>query len=514
MRRREGTARHRGGRGLGRGLGDHGRAARSRPAAVGDRPRRAARRRPRGDRRPHPPRDGRRRELRALPLRGALGRARRRGRGRAATRARAATAPEQHRSRLDAGPAPARGDRPRARAPGEPDGAREADRLAAASSPSPPSRSADLRAIGKTRPGHVTVNDVFLAGVAGGLRDWLAAGARRLPRLRAQIPVSLHHRGEADTELGNRDSYFNVDLPVARARPGRPAGADQRGDRAPQAARRRRGALRALPRPRAPSSPRPRRAADRGRARRVQPLGLQRPGAARRAQVEGRAVERLCSVAEPADRHALRICAISCGGNVGIGLCTDPEAVEGVAELAASIDAALVRARRWRAAVSVPSAVALKLGINLGYWGIGPQGPDAVEAVRAAEARGFDSVWVAESYGSDCVSRARLARGADRDRSSSARRSCRSRRARRPRRRWPAPRSTRSPAAASCSASAPRARRSPRAGTACRTRSRGAEPASTSRSCARSSPARGRSSTRASTTSCRSRDGTRARARR
>jgi F420-dependent oxidoreductase-like protein len=48
--------------------------------------------------------------------------------------------------------------------------------------------------------------------------------------------------------------------------------------------------------------------------------------------------------------------------------------------------------------------VALKLGINLGYWGIGPQGADAVEAVRAAEARGFDSVWVAESYGSDCVS--------------------------------------------------------------------------------------------------------------
>jgi F420-dependent oxidoreductase-like protein len=46
----------------------------------------------------------------------------------------------------------------------------------------------------------------------------------------------------------------------------------------------------------------------------------------------------------------------------------------------------------------------LKLGINLGYWGIGPQGPEAVELVRAAEARGFDSVWVAESYGSDCVS--------------------------------------------------------------------------------------------------------------
>ncbi len=46
----------------------------------------------------------------------------------------------------------------------------------------------------------------------------------------------------------------------------------------------------------------------------------------------------------------------------------------------------------------------MKLGLNLGYWGIGPQGPDAVEAVQAAERLGFDSVWVAESYGSDVVS--------------------------------------------------------------------------------------------------------------
>jgi F420-dependent oxidoreductase-like protein len=48
--------------------------------------------------------------------------------------------------------------------------------------------------------------------------------------------------------------------------------------------------------------------------------------------------------------------------------------------------------------------MALKLGLNLGYWGIGPQGEEAVEAVRAAERAGFDSAWVAESYGSDVVS--------------------------------------------------------------------------------------------------------------
>ena len=48
--------------------------------------------------------------------------------------------------------------------------------------------------------------------------------------------------------------------------------------------------------------------------------------------------------------------------------------------------------------------MALKLGLNLGYWGIGPAGEDAVAVVQAAERAGFESVWAAESYGSDVVS--------------------------------------------------------------------------------------------------------------
>src|ERR671911_585278 len=46
----------------------------------------------------------------------------------------------------------------------------------------------------------------------------------------------------------------------------------------------------------------------------------------------------------------------------------------------------------------------LKLGLNLGYWGIGPQGDEATEIVLSAERFGFDSAWAAESYGSDAVS--------------------------------------------------------------------------------------------------------------
>jgi F420-dependent oxidoreductase-like protein len=48
--------------------------------------------------------------------------------------------------------------------------------------------------------------------------------------------------------------------------------------------------------------------------------------------------------------------------------------------------------------------MALKLGLNLGYWGIGPAGEDALEVVAAAENLGYESVWAAESYGSDVVS--------------------------------------------------------------------------------------------------------------
>ena len=44
----------------------------------------------------------------------------------------------------------------------------------------------------------------------------------------------------------------------------------------------------------------------------------------------------------------------------------------------------------------------LKLGLQLGYWGAGPPA-GAVEQVAEAEKLGFDSIWTAESYGSDAL---------------------------------------------------------------------------------------------------------------
>src|ERR687898_455635 len=41
----------------------------------------------------------------------------------------------------------------------------------------------------------------------------------------------------------------------------------------------------------------------------------------------------------------------------------------------------------------------LKLGLNLGYWGIGPAGEEAAEIVLAAESLGYESVWAAAMAG-------------------------------------------------------------------------------------------------------------------
>lgn len=46
----------------------------------------------------------------------------------------------------------------------------------------------------------------------------------------------------------------------------------------------------------------------------------------------------------------------------------------------------------------------MKLGVFLGYWGLGPDRDDGLELVQRAEEVGFESAWIAESYGSDVVS--------------------------------------------------------------------------------------------------------------
>src|SRR3954451_5177507 len=45
----------------------------------------------------------------------------------------------------------------------------------------------------------------------------------------------------------------------------------------------------------------------------------------------------------------------------------------------------------------------MKLGVHIGYWGMGLTREDQLEIVREAERLGYDLVWTAEAYGSDAA---------------------------------------------------------------------------------------------------------------
>ncbi len=198
---------------------------------------------------------------------------------------------------------------------------------------------AELKAIGASRPNHTTVNDALLAVMAGGLRSWLSADGATVGRLRAQVPVSLHHRDESAGDLGNRDSFINVDLPLSEQ------DSVTRLDliRAETAKRKQLGdaeelfdLFHALGRIPYLGTALQRLA---GSAREFSVAISNVPGPAASVTVAGRRVQHLFSSSEPAAHHALRISAISYSGDIGIGLCTDPRVLPDMAGLADRIDA-------------------------------------------------------------------------------------------------------------------------------------------------------------------------------
>jgi F420-dependent oxidoreductase-like protein len=45
----------------------------------------------------------------------------------------------------------------------------------------------------------------------------------------------------------------------------------------------------------------------------------------------------------------------------------------------------------------------MRLGLNVGYWGLGLTSEQQIQLVKEAESLGYDSVWAAEAYGSDAA---------------------------------------------------------------------------------------------------------------
>ena len=184
-----------------------------------------------------------------------------------------------------------------------------------------------LKRIGHSAPEGATVNDVVLAVVAGALRRWLPEASGIARDLRVQIPVCLHAREEEKGELGNRDSFMNVDLPIAEPDPQerlRFINAETRERKLDHDADALYAFFHALGRFRPLYKGVTRlTAGPREFALSVSNV----PGPRDRAVILGHAVEQFCSFAEPADRHALRVSVVSLGGELAFGLCSDPDAI-------------------------------------------------------------------------------------------------------------------------------------------------------------------------------------------
>jgi diacylglycerol O-acyltransferase / wax synthase len=199
---------------------------------------------------------------------------------------------------------------------------------------------ARLKRIGKAAGEGFTVNDVVLAVVAGGLRRWLEGTGSRPASLRAQVPVCLHLR-EGGTEIGNKDSFLNVDLPLDEPDPVerlRAINAETTEAKHDHDAETLYSFFHALGRfrplydgvTRIISGPR------------EFALSVSNvPGPRERPLILGREVHEFCSFAEPADRHALRVAVISLGGDLAFGLCSDPEAIGELNHLAEALEASV-----------------------------------------------------------------------------------------------------------------------------------------------------------------------------
>jgi hypothetical protein len=173
----------------------------------------------------------------------------------------------------------------------------------------------------------VTVNDVVLAVVAGGLRRWLPQVGGIADDLRVQCPVCLHAQEEDAGQFGNRDSFMNLDLPIsepdpaARLRMINTETSERKLDHDADtlyAFFHALGRFRPLYRGVTRLTSGPREFA----------LSVSNvPGPRQRPLILGHSVEQFSSFAEPADRHALRVSIISLGGELAFGLCSDPDAI-------------------------------------------------------------------------------------------------------------------------------------------------------------------------------------------
>ena len=196
----------------------------------------------------------------------------------------------------------------------------------------------EVKRIGKAVGEGVTVNDVVLAAVGGGLRRLLGDADTGAAGLRVKVPVSLHGRDDAAGTLANRDSFMFVDLPVGEQDPVERLLAINR-----ETSDRKRHhdaeTLDALFRDLSHVSHSLERLANRwAMSPRVFTLNVSNvPGPRGPSFVMGAPLHEAYSLAEVANRHALRASVFSAAGNLAFGFCADADAVNDLDPMAAGV---------------------------------------------------------------------------------------------------------------------------------------------------------------------------------
>jgi diacylglycerol O-acyltransferase len=189
----------------------------------------------------------------------------------------------------------------------------------------------------------VTINDLLLGVIAGGLRYWLEARHGSIGPLRVQVPVSMHREGEAPGAVPNRDSFVNIYLPVQEADAARRVLAvneqmrERKRDRDAEQ-------LYAF-------------FADVGHVSRhafdlahriasnphIFALSVSNVrGPAGTHYLAGGQIRQVYSLAEIAPHHALRVSAISFAGRIAIGLNADGDAIPELPDLADGVERSLI----------------------------------------------------------------------------------------------------------------------------------------------------------------------------
>ncbi len=198
---------------------------------------------------------------------------------------------------------------------------------------------ADYKRIRSGFESKITVNDVLLAIIAGGLRKWLTQRGEVDENIRVKVPVSLHHRDEEPDEHGNHDSFMFIDLHLDEPDPARRLQIINKETKSKKLHHdaeeieviysKLHNASKYLDRLASKwlSSPR------------LFSLNVSNvPGPRDPIFVMGNPVKGLYSIAEIGERHALRIAVVSLAGTMAIGICTDPNVIDDVRGISDAIE--------------------------------------------------------------------------------------------------------------------------------------------------------------------------------